>query len=150
MCFNGVLVKRQSRYRQPNAASSQIRIVIIVMAVVISIVAFLAFLRSLTQNRDYARTLICASNVRALGVAIAEFAHEHNGELPEKLEDIFPQGSFNKIFFAPQQKICRTSVTCLLAQRICGASAPTPSSLSKLSLTIMGGDTFSSMMATSN
>jgi hypothetical protein len=99
-----VRMKRQFHAEHGNVASSRIKIVIAIATVVIGIIGFQVLSRSLTESRDYARTLNCASNVRALGIAIAEFAHEHNGKLPEKLEDIFPQGSFNKILFCPSAK----------------------------------------------
>ena len=69
--------------------------------IIMGVIGFLLFVRRATQSRDYAHVLICASNVKALGRAIAEFAREHNGKHPEKLEDISPYGGSNKTFVCP-------------------------------------------------
>jgi hypothetical protein len=70
---------------------------------VILVIAVLAF-RSSTEGRDYVHVLVCASNVKALGAAIGRFAEEHDGKLPEKLEDLSHYYSSEKILFCPSRK----------------------------------------------
>jgi prepilin-type processing-associated H-X9-DG protein len=78
--------------------------VIVVATVIIGIIGFQVLSRSLAQSRDYAHVLICASNVKALGIAIAAFAHDHDGKLPEKLGDLSQYHTSDKIFFCPSAK----------------------------------------------
>ena len=48
--------------------------------------------------------LYCASNLRAIGVAIVGFAYDHDGQLPEKLEGISQYDASDKILFCPSAK----------------------------------------------
>lgn len=54
----------------------------------ILITAVLLFRASTAENRNYAHMLVCAGNLKAIGAAIAEFAKEHDGKLPETLDDL--------------------------------------------------------------
>lgn len=95
---------RQAHFNRGITASTRVKVVIVIAVLVIGVISFLMLSQESTQGRDYARTLICASNARALGVAIALFTQEHNGSLPEKLEDISPYCATNRILFCPSAK----------------------------------------------
>ena len=97
-------MKRQSHSEQGNVASSRIKVVIVIGTLILSVVGFVLLLRAPTNNPEYGRLGQCMSNVRQLGLAIAMFAQEHNGSLPEKLEDISQYHSSDKILFCPSAK----------------------------------------------
>ncbi|HVM62306.1 MAG TPA: hypothetical protein VMV72_15715 [Verrucomicrobiae bacterium] len=87
-----------------NKGSAHAKVAIVIGVLVLGALALLLLLRAPTANRDYARTLICASNLKAIGIAIAGFARDHNGRLPEKLEDVSHYYTSEKMLFCPSAK----------------------------------------------
>jgi hypothetical protein len=82
-------------------ATSRIKIVIVIAVFILGVVGLLLLLRAPTVNPEDRRLAQCLSHERQIGLAIAMFASENNGRLPETLEDLVPYHSSNRIFFCP-------------------------------------------------
>lgn len=87
-----------------STTSSWLRVVVAIAVLIAGAVGILVLLRAPTANRDYARTVRCASNLKTLAVAIAEYASEHDGKLPKKLEDLSRYNAPDRLFFCPSAK----------------------------------------------
>ena len=64
----------------------------------------IVLMRAPTTNPEFGRRAQCISNLKALGIAIAGFAQEHDGKLPEKLEDMSEYYGSDRILFCPSAK----------------------------------------------
>jgi hypothetical protein len=62
--------------------------VIVLATAILGIVGLLLLLEAPTSNAEYESMAQCLSKERQFGVAIAMFAQEHNGSLPEKIGDL--------------------------------------------------------------
>lgn len=97
-------MKRQSHSIHRNVASSRIKIVIIIATLILAIVGFLLLSRAPTANPMHGHLGRCMANVKQLGLSIAMFADDHNGSLPEKLEDIAQYRGSDRILICPLAK----------------------------------------------
>jgi len=84
--------------------SSRSKIAFAIVVLIVGVLGCLIFLHSSDQNRDYARTTHCASNLKELALAIAVYAQEHNGKIPKDFEEMSKYYSSDRLLICPAAK----------------------------------------------
>ena len=84
--------------------SSRSKIALTILVLVVGVVGCLMLLQPSAQNREYARTLVCASNLKALGRAIAVYAQEHDGRIPNSFDEMSNYLASASLLICPSTK----------------------------------------------
>jgi len=72
---------------------------------ILSLVAVPLLLLWTLHMKNYAPNMVCGSNLRQIGVAVAVYADEHEGRIPRKLEDLRQYlPNLDKVLICPQAK----------------------------------------------
>ena len=109
-----------------SATPSRMKIVVAAAALALGVVGFLMLPRAPTSNPMHWYLGRCMANVKQLGVAIAMFADDHNGSLPEKIEDISQyRGSYTKLICPSAKDQIHCSYALTGATNVWGASTNT-------------------------
>lgn len=99
------LPARTGRLRAPRVRSAFSLIDLLVSMVVVAVLIGI-MIPSLSNVREAARRVVCASNVRQIGLGVAMYAEDYSGKLPPSK---FAQSLGDSSFFPQQMMILRIS-----------------------------------------
>ena len=73
--------------------------------ILIPMVAAAILVPNINAAREHERRYLCMNNLKAIGVAVALYAEEHDGTIPRKFEDLHQYNTSDKVYVCPSARV---------------------------------------------